>query len=193
MKARRQTWHSDLADVPVSHLVFIDESGATTDMQRRRGRSPRGERCVASGPAGHWKVATLIGAVKASGPLACATLDGAVDAVTFLAWVREDLCPNLSKGDVVVMDNLSAHKGPGIREAIEAAGARLIYLPPYSPDYNPIEPMWSKVKEALRSMAARTLEALGTAVTQAMRTVTTADCEGFFEYAGYARTKSKPL
>ena len=193
MKARRQVWHDDLAEVPVDSLVFIDESGATTDMQRTRGRSPRGERCVGSGPAGRWKVATLIGAVRVDGPLACSTLDGAVDAATFLVWVREDLCPNLRPGDLVAMDNLSAHKGPGIREAIESTGARLLYLPPYSPDFNPIEPMWSKVKEALRSAAARTLETLGAAVTLALQAVTASDCEGFFEYAGYARRKSKPL
>lgn len=187
MKQRREVWHADLADVPAEKLVFVDESGATTDLQRRRGRSPRGERCMASGPAGHWKVATLIGAVRLNGPVACSTLDGAVDAATFLAWVREDLCPNLRGGDVVVMDNLSAHKGPGIREAIESAGATLLYLPPYSPDFNPIEPMWSKVKESLRSAAARTLEALGEAVTWALQRVSAEDCQGFFGYAGYAR------
>src|SRR5690606_31754739 len=99
-------------------------------MQRRYGRSAQGERCVAAGPQGHWKIVTMIGAMRLDGPLACATLDGAVDRLTFLAWVREDLCPALRPGDVVVMDNLSAHKGVDVQRAIEAAGATLMYLPP---------------------------------------------------------------
>jgi transposase len=186
VKARRDRWHADLADVSADRLVFIDESGATTDLQRRRGRSPRGQRCVAAGPQGHWKVATMIGAVRLDGPLTCATLDGATDAASFLAWITHDLCPALHPGDVVVMDNLSAHKTPGVRTAIEAAGAQLIYLPPYSPDFNPIENMWSKVKEALRSTAARTLDALGDAVAAALSKVTSDDCQGFFTHCGYA-------
>jgi transposase len=141
---------------------------------------------VSAGPAGHWKVATLIGAVRVDGPLACATLDGAVDGASFMAWINEDLCPQLRRGDVVVMDNLSSHKSPDVARAIEAAGARLMYLPPYSPDLNPIEPMWSKVKEALRAAAARTLDALGEAIGRAIASVTADDCLGFFTNAGYA-------
>jgi transposase len=184
--AARACWHDDLASVPADKLVFIDESGASTSLQRLRGRSPRGERCVASGPAGHWKIGTMIGAVRVDGPLTCATLDGATDAAAFLAWVRQALCPLLRPGDVVVMDNLSAHKTPGVREAIEAEHAHLKYLPPYSPDFNPIENMWAKVKEALRSAAARTLDTLGQAVTHALGAVTGQDCRGFFTHAGYA-------
>lgn len=187
MKERREHWHGELADVPIDQLVFIDESAATTSMQRLRGRSPRGERCVASGPAGHWKVATLIGAMRLDGPLSCETLDGAVDTAAFLAWVIEALCPLLRVGDLVIMDNLSAHKHPSIRNAIESVGARLRYLPPYSPDYNPIENMWSKVKEALRSAAARTMDALGQAISTALNRVTPNDCRGFFANSGYAR------
>jgi transposase len=172
--------------VPVDKLVFIDESGASTDLQRLRGRSPRGQRCVASGPAGHWKTTTMIGAVRVDGPLACATLDGAVDADSFIAWITHDLCPQLRSGDVVVMDNLPAHKSVAIAKTIDAVGARLIYLPPYSPDFNPIENLWSKVKEALRSAAARTIETLGQAITRAIASVTAADCRGFFQHAGYA-------
>jgi transposase len=187
VKAHRARWHDDeLADVPIDKLVFIDESAATTDMQRLRGRAPRGRRCVASGPAGHWKVATMIGAMRLDGPLSCATLDGAVDAATFLAWVTAALCPLLRAGDVVVMDNLSAHKHPGVRVAIESVDARLIYLPPYSPDFNPIENLWSKVKEALRAAAARTMETLGEAITAALGRVTPDDCRGFFSNCGYA-------
>ena len=193
VKARRAAWRQDLADVPAEKLVFIDESGASTSLQRLRGRSPRGQRCVASGPAGHWKVATMIGAVRIDGPLTCATLDGAVDGATFLAWVAEGLCPLLRPGDVVVMDNLSAHRSPGVRAAIEAVGAGLMYLPPYSPDFNPIENMWSKVKEALRSAAARALETLGIAITAAITSVTAEDCLGFFQNCGYATEDHKLL
>lgn len=174
-------------------LVFIDESGASTSLQRLRGRSPKGQRCVASGPAGHWQIATMIGAVRIDGALSCATLEGAVDAAMFLAWVQEDLCPLLRAGDVVVMDNLSAHKSPGVRAAIEAVGAQLMYLPPYSPDFNPIENMWSKVKEALRSAAARSLETLGEAVAAALTRVTAADCFGFFQNCGYDTETWNPL
>jgi transposase len=186
VKQRREAWHGDLADVPTSQLIFIDESGASTSMQRTRGRAPRGERCVASGPAGHWQISTMIGAVRLDGPLCCATLEGAVNADAFLLWIRESLCPALRPGDVVVMDNLSSHKAPGVRTAIEGVGARLLYLPPYSPDFNPIENMWSKVKQSLRSAAARTRDALGAAVTAALATVTAADCQGFFTHCGYA-------
>jgi len=128
----------------------------------------------------------LIGAMRVDGPLACATLDGAVDTDSFTCWVKIDLCPQLQAGDVVVMDNLPAHKSPSIAKAIEAVGARLIYLPPYSPDFNPIENLWSKVKEALRAAAARTVTALGQAVADAIASVTAGDCRGFFENAGYA-------
>lgn len=193
MAEARARWHDDLNDVPVDKLVFIDESGASTSLQRLRGRAPRGERCVAGGPAGHWKIATMIGAVRVDGPLCCATLEGATDAAAFVTFVREGLCPLLRPGDVVVMDNLSAHKSPGVRKAVEARGAHLKYLPPYSPDYNPIENLWSKVKEALRSAAARTLDTLGDAVTRAFATVTATDCHGFFTHGGYATVNLKAL
>jgi transposase len=114
-------------------------------------------------------------------------------AAAFLLWVREALCPLLRVGDVVIMDNLPAHKAPAIRQAIESVGAQLRYLPPYSPDYNPIENMWSKVKEALRSIAARTMDALGEAITAALNTVTPDDCGGLFEHCVYAIVNHKPL
>jgi len=193
VKEKRDRWHADLADVPVDRLVFIDESGSTTAMQRIRGRSLKGERCVVPGPQGHWKTLTMIGAVRLDGPLVCSTLDGAVDAETFLAWVRDDLCPSLRPGDVVMMDNLPAHKSPEVEKAIEFVHARLIYLPPYSPDFNPIENLWSKVKEALRSIAARTMDTLGLAVNAAISNVTAEDCRGFFEHCGYDTKNCKPL
>jgi transposase len=129
---------------------------------------------------------TLIGAVRLDGPAACATLEGAVDTASFLAWIQSDLCPQLRVGDVVILDNLSAHKDAAIRLAIQAVGCQLLYLPAYSPDLNPIENMWSKVKEALRSAAARTAEALSIAVQNAIASVTADDCRGFFQNCRYA-------
>ena len=174
--------------------MFLDESGAQTSMTRTRGRAPKGQRVVAAVPGGHWKVVTIIGAVRTDGPFAAATLVGATDSDVFRAYVREVLTPQLRPGDVVVMDNLSPHKAPGVREAIEGAGATVRYLPPYSPDFNPIEPMWSKVKGVLRSLAARTVEGLHDAIGTALATVTPTDCAGFFRHCGYfATSQGAPL
>jgi transposase len=170
----------------VEKLVFIDESGATTSMQRLRGRSPKGERCRMSGPAGHWQVCTMIGAIRWDGPVVCSTLDGAVDQSAFLAWIEDHLAPALEPGSVVIMDNLSAHKSPKVKSILHSFGIGVIYLPPYSPDLNPIEPTWSKVKEFLRSCASRSIDALGDAITQAMKQVTREDCQGYFRHCGYA-------
>jgi transposase len=190
VKARRDVWHEELSDVDPERLVFLDESGAQTDMTRTRGRAPKGQRVVAAVPAGHWKVVTVIGAVRTTGPFAAATIVGATDSDVFRAYVREVLAPQLRPGDVVVMDNLSPHKAPGVREAIEAAGATLRYLPPYSPDFNPIEPMWSKVKGVLRSLAARSVDALHDAIGVALSAITPADCVGFFRHCGYIATSN---
>ena len=168
--------------------MFIDESGAKTNMTRLHGRAPRGERIIGRVPHGHWKTTTMISAVRLDGPCACATVDGPVDADVFRAYVTLVLVPQLRPGDVVVLDNLAAHKAPGIAEAITSAGARLLYLPPYSPDLNPIENMWSKVKGCLRSAAARTIDALGEAIDAALATVTGEDCRGFFRHCGYDAT-----
>ena len=130
----------------------------------------------------------MIGAVRLSGPCAAAIVDGPVDADVFRAYVSRVLVPALRPGDVVVMDNLQPHKAAGVREAVEAAGAALLYLPPYSPDYNPIENMWSKVKQHLRSAAARSFETLRDAVWAALDAVTGDDCRGFFDHCGYAAT-----
>ena len=144
----------------VERLVFIDESGAQTNMARLRGRCDKAERLRARQPHGHWKTTTMISAIRIDGPVAPFVVEGAVDAEVFRAYVAQVLVPALRAGDVVVMDNLQPHKAAGVREMIEAAGARVLYLPPYSPDFNPIEPMWSKVKQRLRSIAARTVDAL---------------------------------
>lgn len=179
-----------MKDVDPDRLVFLDESGAQTSMTRTRGRAPRGQRVVAKVPGGHWKVVTMIGAVRTSGPFAAASLVGATDSDVFRTYVREILAPQLRPGDVVVMDNLTPHKAPGVREAIEAAGAELRYLPPYSPDFNPIENLWSKVKGKLRSLAARSVDALHDAIGIALATVTPNDCVGFFRHCGYAATSN---
>lgn len=171
--------------MPVERLVFIDESGAKTNMTRTRGRAPRGVRVVDKVPHGHWQVTTMISAIRTSGPCAAAVVSGATDSDVFLAYVRHVLVPELDRGDVVILDNLQPHKAAGVREMIEAAGATLLYLPPYSPDFNPIENMWSKVKQYLRSAAARTFDELQEAVTAALHTITPRDCLGFFRHCGY--------
>lgn len=183
-------WHEELKDVDPRRLVFLDESGTQTSMTRTRGRAPRGQRVVAKVPGGHWKIVTMIGAVRTSGPFAAASIIGATDGDVFRTYVRDVLAPQLCPGDVVVMDNLSPHKSPGVRESIEAVGATLRYLPPYSPDLNPIENMWSKVKGKLRSIAARSIDALHDAIGAAVSTVTATDCVGFFRHCGYHATSN---
>jgi transposase len=179
-----------LKDVDPDRLVFLDESGTQTSMTRTRGRAPRGQRVVAKVPGGHWKVVTRISAVRTGGPFAAASLVGATDSDVFRAYVREVLAPQLRPGEVVVMDNLAPHKAVGIREAIEGAGAEVRYLPPYSPDFNPIENLWSKVKGKLRSLAARSVDGLHDAIGTALATVTPSDCVGYFRHCGYAATSN---
>jgi len=172
--------------VPAERLVFLDESGANTQMTRRYGRSPVGQRLVGAVPHGHYQTTTMIAAVRLHGPQAPWLFDGAMDGELFLAWVKQGLVPGLERDDVVILDNLATHKVAGVREAIESAGARLEYLPPYSPDFNPIENMWSKVKQAMKSRAPRNARQLFKAAGAAFATVTPADCRGFFLHAGYA-------
>lgn len=157
-------------------------------MTRTRGRAPKGQRVIAKVPGGHWKIVTMISAIRTCGPFAAASIIGATDSDVFRAYVREILAPQLRRGDVVVMDNLTPHKAQGVREAIESAGAELRYLPPYSPDFNPIENMWSKVKGKLRSIAARSIDSLHDAIGTALATVTPDDCIGFFRHCGYVAT-----
>lgn len=164
--------------------VYIDETGATTGTTRLRGRAPPGERVVEAVPQGCWRVTTLVGALRRDGPTAALAFDGATDAVAFESFVRATLCPTLRRGDLVVMDRLSAHRGPAVRQLIEATGAGLLYLPPYSPDLNPIEEMWSKVKQHLRSAAPRTHDELINAMGDALRGVNASDARGYFGHVG---------
>ncbi len=167
-------------------MIFIDETWAKTNMTRLRGRAPRGERLVDKTPHGHWKTTTLIAALGIGG-LRCSTLvDGAIDADLFEAFVAQVLAPELRAGDVVVLDNLSSHKRRRTRELIEAAGAELVYLPPYSPDLNPIEMVFAKVKQALRSLACRTRDALWDAMQSVLETVTASDAANCFSHCGYS-------
>jgi transposase len=183
---QRKQWPQRLAGVSAARLVFVDESGANTQMTRRCGRSPVGARLVCQVPHGHYQTTTLIAAVRLKGPQAPWLFDGPMDGELFLAWVKQGLVPGLQRDDVILLDNLATHKVAGVREAIEAVGARLEYLPPYSPDLNPIENMWSKVKQGLKSRRPRTARQLFNAAKAAFATVTPEDCQGFFLHAGYA-------
>jgi transposase len=175
-----------LAAEPVTALVFVDESGANTKMTRLRGRARGGQRLLARVPHGHDQTSTLISGVRRGGPCAPWLLSGPMNGEMFWAWVRQGWAPTLRPGDLVMLDNLSTHKIRGVREALEAARARLLYLPPYSPDFNPIEPMWSKIKQVLRSHAPRSEEELLRATKTAFDLISTADGKGFFFSAQYA-------
>ena len=169
----------------MERLVFIDETGAQTNMARRYGRAPRGERLISKVPWGHWKTITFVGALRSDRMTAPAVFDGPMDGDCFLAYVEQVLAPALLPGDIVVMDNLPSHKVAGIREAIEVTGAMLQYLPPYSPDLNPIEQAIAKLKSYLRKDAARTLETLVEAIASALKKFTPQECANFIANAGY--------
>jgi transposase len=166
-------------------LVFVDETGASTKMARRYGRAPKGERCRAPVPHGHWKTTTFAAGLRLNGMVAPLVLDGPMTGAAFRAYVEQMLVPTLVSGDIVVMDNLPAHKVGGVRAAIEAAGATLLYLPPYSPDFNPIEMAFAKLKALLRGVAARTIPALWQAIAAALDRFTPSECRNYFIAAGY--------
>src|ERR1017187_5756754 len=184
--ASRAGWHEQLASEAVNRLVFVDESGANTKMTRLRGRALGGQRLLARIPHGHYQTSTLIAGLRLGGACAPWLFGGAMNGEMFLAWVRQGLAPTLHTGDIVILDNLATHKIRGVRDALAAVGARLLYLPPYWPDFNPIEPMWSKIKQSLRSHAPRTEEELLRAAKSAFNSISSADCKGFFFSAQYA-------
>lgn len=185
MRAARQAWFDGQLDLDPDKLIFIDETGASTKMARLRGRAPRGERCRASIPHGHWKTTTFTAGLRLGGLTAPMVLDGPMDGEAFLAYVEKVLVPALDPGDIVIMDNLPAHKVSGVRRAIEAVGARLLYLPPYSPDFNPIEKAFAKLKAILRKAAARTITELWDAIAEAIDHFPPAECSNYFAAAGY--------
>lgn len=168
-----------------TRLVFIDETWAKTNMTRLRGRATRGERLVAKIPHGHWKTTTLIAALGHRGMRCSMTVDGAVNGDVFNAFVEQTLVSTLKAGDIVVMDNLSSHKGARVRQLIESAGATVLLLPPYSPDLNPIELAFSKLKQLMRSAGHRTMEALWSDVQRMLDRITASDAEGFYRHCGY--------
>ena len=172
----------------LDRLVFLDEFGAATNMARAYARGPRGQRVVCKTPHGHWKVLSTIAALTVHGMLGYGTFDGATDTDTFLTFLREGLVPHLRPGQVVVLDNLPAHKSPEVDELVESAGARVLRLPPYSPDFNPIEMAISKIKSVLRKLARRTVDALQEAIGQAVNAITAADALAFIRHCGYAAT-----
>ena len=169
----------------VTKLVFLDETGASTNMTRPRGRAPKGERCLASAPYGHWKTTTFIAGLRVNDLTAPMVLDGPMDGPAFLAYVQQFLCPTLAPGDIVIADNLSSHKVTGVREAIEATGATLRYLPPYSPDLNPIEHLFSKLKALLKKAAHRTVDALWNEIGTLLDTFSPTECANYFAACGY--------
>jgi transposase len=169
-----------------ARLVFLDESGAKTNMTRRCGRAQRGKRVHASQPYGHWQTTTMLSSIRLDGSTACMTIEGATDTEVFQSYVREVLCPTLHPGDLVVMDNLSPHKHNPTLRLIEETGASVRFLPAYSPDLNPIEKMWSKVKQCLRTAEARTWEELQRAIAAALACVTARDAMNWFASCGYS-------
>jgi len=185
VKQERESWLENRPGLDPEKLIFIDETGAPTKMARLFGRVPRGERCRAAVPHGHWKTTTFTAGLRLGGLAAPMILDGPMDGDAFRAYVRQVLVPELEPGAIVVMDNLPAHKVSGVRDAIEAVGARLLYLPPYSPDFNPIEMAFSKLKAFLRAAAARTIPDLWDALKKALDAFTPNECRNYFAAAGY--------
>ena len=183
--ARRQAWSEAQPKLDPEHLVFIDETGASTKLARLRGRAKRGQRCRAAIPHGHWQTTTFTGALRQLGMTAPMVLDGPMNGEAFVAYIRQVLAPTLRPGDIVVMDNLPAHRRSEVRHDIEAAGAVLHYLPPYSPDLNPIENAFAKLKAMLRKAAARTIDELWQAIRDALPQFTPAECANYFIAAGY--------
>jgi transposase len=185
VKAARQAWFEDQPDLDPARLVFIDETWTATNMARTRGRCARGKRLRSPVPHGHWQTTTFVAGLRLSGIAAPFVLDGPINRHTFQAYVEQVLVPELAPGDIVVMNNLGSHKGPGVRAAIEAAGARLLFLPPYSPDFNPIELAFSKLKALLRRAAERTVEGLWSTIGHLIDTVSADEGANFFTGTGY--------
>jgi transposase len=182
---QRQEWFAGQLDLDPGKLVFIDETGASTNLARKGGRCRRGRRLRVPVPHGHYKTVTLVAGLRLRGLTAPKVYDRPLTAALFEEWVEKCLVPTLAEGDIVVMDNLPAHKGPRVEELIKAAGAELLYLPPYSPDMNPIEKAYSKLKAHLRKIAERTVAGLMTALEACADIFKPAECENYFAACGY--------
>lgn len=184
-EAARTAWRDETAALTPADLVFVDETSTHTALTRRRARAPRGERAVGRTPRNHGPNVTLLAALTPDGIGPALTMPGAVDGAAFAAYTAQVLAPSLRPGQIVVLDNLSAHKCADARTAVEAVGARLLFLPAYSPDFNPIELAFAKVKERLRAAAARTPDGLVAATASAIDAVSAADARGFYAHCGF--------
>jgi transposase len=182
----RADWRLKQPLLDKTRLIFLDETGVATDLARTRGRGPRGQRVIGKIPHGHWKTTTFLAGLRHDGIAAPFVVDAPMDGDIFLAYVEQVLVPSLKDGDVVILDNLPAHKVDGVRERIEAAGAKLLYLPPYSPDLNPIEQAFSKFKALLRKAALRSIPALWDKIGQLLSAFAPTECANYFKNAGYA-------
>jgi transposase len=183
---QRRRWRVWQRFMDPSRFVFIDETGTATNMARRYGRGPLGERLVAAVPHGHWRTTTFVAGLRQSGVIAPLVLDGPMTGRAFRAYVEQFLAPALAPGDVVVLDNLAAHKVAGVRQALAVAGTSLLYLPPYSPDLNPIEQLFAKLKARLRKAAARTKDELWSTIGRLLATVSPAECARYLHHCEYA-------
>jgi transposase len=179
---RREEFLVTVREIEPEKLIFLDESGVTTSMTRPYARSPKGQRIAEATPGGHWKITTILGAMSLRGMIAAMTVEAATDREIFMAYVEQVLCPALRPCDVVVMDNLSSHKVDSVRRLIETAGAEVIYLPPYSPDMNPIEKAWAKLKQSLRAAKARPREALDKAIAEALQLISPDNAKAWFKH-----------
>jgi transposase len=185
---RRHRWRVWQRYMDAAHFLFLDETSAATNMVRRYGRCPAGQRLVAAVPYGHWKTTTFIAGLRQSGIVAPLVLDGPMTGKAFRTYVEQCLAPALGPGDVVVLDNLAAHKVKGIQDAVATVGAHLLYLPPYSPDLNPIEMAFAKLKALLRKSAARTRHQLWTTIGELIPAVAPAECASYLRHCGYGAT-----
>ncbi len=183
---KREAWRKAQPDLAGRRLIFLDETGAATNMIRRYGWAPRGERVVGYAPNGHWKTTTFLAGLTADGLIAPFVLDGPINQAIFTEYVRQLLCPALEPGDIVIVDNLSSHKGEEAAALIAARGAELRFLPPYSPDMNPIENAFAKLKELLRQAAERTPDALWRRIGRLLQKFSPQECANYIRHAGYA-------
>ena len=188
MARKRAFWKRHQCQIDPRRLVFIDETWAKTNMTPIRGWAPIGQRLVAKAPYGHWKTLTFIAGLRCDGIHAPCVLDQPINKVSFLSWVRQYLVPTLRPGDIVVMDNLGSHKNAEVRRAIRDAGAKRLFLPPYSPDLNPIEQMFAKLKTLVRKAAARTVEETWKGIGRILDEFTPTECANYLVISGYAST-----
>lgn len=188
MAQARERWRQDQPSLDPTRLVFLDETGTSTNMVRTRGRSRRGTRLIGRVPHGHWKITTFIAGLRSDQIAAPFVIDRPMNSAIFLAYIERCLIPTLKPGDIVVMDNLKPHKAKGVREALEAANAKLLYLPPYSPDLNPIELAFAKLKTLLRKAAERQIDALWNRIGSLLDNFTPQECAAYLRHDGYRAT-----